>query len=245
MTVQTINGKVQPVGLDELLPAARDIAIRLDRVPSLDVLRGELNIGYDKAKPLQDELRRLEREYAARQVAAASPDQSDLDEPQPVVEPEPLVVEDVRPVPAARTVSIWPIYIIALSAFAAIWSGWVGLGGLTGFGVVHPFPGIWDSAKLNAAITLPLGMEAYAAFALRVWLSPGLPVVARKFAMWSSIGSLALGASGQVAYHLMVAAGLKHAPWQITTLVSCLPVAVLGMGAALAHLVRRTEGATS
>ena len=42
--------------------------------------------------------------------------------------------------------------------------------------------------------------------------------------------------AGQVAYHLLVQAGAVHAPWQVTTLVSCLPVLVLGMGAALAHM---------
>ena len=55
--------------------------------------------------------------------------------------------------------------------------------------------------------------------------------------MWSAIGSLLFGALGQVAYHLMASAGITHAPWQITTLVASLPVAVLGMGAALAHLI--------
>jgi hypothetical protein len=246
MTAQTINGRVHPPGLDELLPTAIDLAITLDRVPSLDVLRRELSIGYDKAKPLQDELYRREREYAERLAVAVSPDQSDLEPPEQLIEPEPLVAEAVRPVPAAaRTVSIWPLLGIGLPAFIAIWSGWVGMGGLTGFGVVHPLPGIWDGAKLNTAITLPIGMETYATYALRVWLSPWLPAAARRFAKWSCIVALGVGMSGMAGYHLMVAAGLKSAPWQITTLVSCLPVAVLGMGAALAHLVRRTEGASS
>jgi hypothetical protein len=88
------------------------------------------------------------------------------------------------------------------------------------------------------AITLPVGMETYAAYALRVWLTPSLPGRARTFAQWSAIGSLLLGASGQVAFHLMTAARIDHAPWQITTLVACIPVGVLGMGAALAHLLR-------
>lgn len=33
-----------------------------------------------------------------------------------------------------------------------------------------------------------------------------------------------------VAYHLMAQAGMARAPWAITTVVSCLPVLVLGMG---------------
>lgn len=144
---------------------------------------------------------------------------------------------------ARKTPASWPIALLALPAFVAIWSGWVDLGRLTGFGVVHPFPGIWDEARLNTAITLPVGLETYAAYALYVWLSGYVPAVARRFAKWSAIGSLVLGAAGQVAYHLMVAAGMERAPWQITTVVACLPVAVLGMGAALRHLVHAGEGA--
>lgn len=132
----------------------------------------------------------------------------------------------------------WPLLLLAAPAFVAIWSGWVGLGERTGFGVVQPFPGIayLDQIHLNTAITLPIGVETYAAYALRVWLAGAANDRAREFARWSAIVSLALGASGQVAYHLMVAAGIEHAHWGITTLVSCLPVAVLGMGVALAHL---------
>ena len=136
-----------------------------------------------------------------------------------------------------RPVRAWPVLLLAAPAFVAIWSGWVGLGGLTGFGVVHPLPGLWDNARLNTAITLPIGVETYAAYALRVWLSGWLPSRARRFARSSAIGALALGALGQVTYHLMAAAGVARAPWPITTLVACLPVAVLGMGAALAHLL--------
>ncbi|NES28941.1 ABC transporter permease [Micromonospora terminaliae] len=139
--------------------------------------------------------------------------------------------------PGRRAVA-WPVILLALPAFVAIWSGWVGLGGLTGFGVVHPLPGIADGVSLNTAITLPIGVETYGAYALYVWLSGRVPNRARTFAKWSAIASLAVGALGQVAYHLLVAAGVTSAPWWITTLVSCLPVAVLGMGAALAHLVR-------
>ena len=150
----------------------------------------------------------------------------------------PAVPEGVLPA-ASRRVVTWPILLLTLPAFVAIWSGWVDLGRLTGFGVVHPFPGIWDQARLNTAITLPVGLETYAAYALYVWLSGQVPPVARRFAKWSAIGSLALGAAGQVAYHLMVAAGMTRAPWQITTIVACLPVAVLGLGAALRHLAHR------
>ncbi|WP_326549927.1 ABC transporter permease [Micromonospora sp. NBC_01813] len=171
----------------------------------------------------------------------------------PAVEPSPLVAVDGPPgtnitttAPAKvsrrrRPHRSWPVLLLALPAFVAIWSGWVGLGELTGFGVVHPLPGIWDELALNTAITLPIGVEAYAAIALRTWLSPNVPDRARRFAKWSAIGSLLLGAAGQVAYHLMESAGITVAPWWITTLVSCLPVAVLGMGAALYHLIAHTD----
>ena len=137
----------------------------------------------------------------------------------------------------------WPVLLLALPAFVSIWAGWVGLGEMTGFGPVRLLPGIADTFVINSAITLPVGVEAYAAFALRTWLASGTQSArARSFAMWSAIGSLLLGMAGQVAFHLMQAAGMTVAPWQITTFVSCLPVVVLGCGAALAHLLHNTGG---
>jgi hypothetical protein len=44
--------------------------------------------------------------------------------------------------------------------------------------------------------------------------------------------------AGQIAYHLLAQSPATHAPGAITTVVSCLPVLVLGMGAALTHLLR-------
>lgn len=187
-------------------------------------------------------------------VDTGAPDASvdAVSEPEPVTDPEPNSAETTvaKVESAQRAVSAdtparpdraprsWPVLLLALPAFVAIWSGWVGLGGLTGFGMVHPLPGVADNFAINTAITLPIGVETYAAYAIRAWLSPGVPPRARAFARWSAIGSLALGAAGQVAYHLMIARGVTHAPWPITTAVACLPVAVLGMGAALAHLLR-------
>ena len=100
---------------------------------------------------------------------------------------------------------------------------------------MHPLPGIADSFTLNSAVTLPIGMEAYAAYALRVWLTTP-PGPARDFARTSAILALTVGALGQAAYHLMTALGVTAAPWPVVVLVACLPVAVLGMGATLAHL---------
>ena len=140
-----------------------------------------------------------------------------------------------------RALPRWPLYLIASPAAVAVWSGWVGLGGLCGFGVVHPLPGIADGFIINTAITLPVGVEAYGAYALRAWLTPGAPGTARRFARWSAIGSLALGMLGQVVYHLLNAAHATRAPWPVVVLVSCLPVVTLGFGAALTHLLRAAD----
>lgn len=153
----------------------------------------------------------------------------------------PPSVEMPAPVKSPRQPVAWPVLLLALPAFVAIWSGWVSLGELSGFGLVHPLPGIADNLTINTAITLPIGVETYAAYALWVWLSGRAPLAAREFAKRSAIGSLVFGAAGQVTYHLMAAAGMTSAPWLITAAVACLPVAVLGMGAALAHLLHSTD----
>jgi hypothetical protein len=132
----------------------------------------------------------------------------------------------------------WPLYLIGSPAAVAVWTGWVGLGGLCGFGVIHPLPGIADGFHLNTAITLPVGVEAYGAYALGAWLTPGTPDRARTFARGSAIGALALGMAGQVVYHLLAAAHATRAPWPVVMLVSCIPVVTLGFGAALTHLLR-------
>ena len=134
---------------------------------------------------------------------------------------------------------VLPILAIAAGAFVSIWGGWVGLGKMTGFGPVELLPGIAPGWTPDTAVTLPLGMEAYAGYALKVWLAPppGLSEFGRTFARRSTIASLTIGVAGQVAYHLMAAAGVTEAPPAITAFVSALPVIVLGFGAALLHLV--------
>src|SRR6185437_13335517 len=99
---------------------------------------------------------------------------------------------------------------------------------------------IWSSLHLDTTITLPIGVEAYAAYALRAWLATGTWISprTRTFAKWSAICSFALGMAGQVAYHLLAQAGTARAPWPVTMIVSCLPVLVLAMGTALAHMLR-------
>jgi hypothetical protein len=62
---------------------------------------------------------------------------------------------------------------------------------MTGFGVVRPLPGIADSVRIGIAITLPLGVEAYAAYALSAWLTSSTAISGRtrRFAFWSAIAS--------------------------------------------------------
>ncbi|MBG0819115.1 hypothetical protein [Planomonospora sp. ID82291] len=134
----------------------------------------------------------------------------------------------------------WPLALLALPAGVATWSGWVGLGEMTGFGPVKLLPGIADDFEINSAVTLPIGVEAYAAFALSAWLTSA-PVATgtRRFARMSALGALGLGMFGQIAYHLLEVQNEKTAPTAVTVLVSCLPVLVLGLGAALAHMLHR------
>jgi hypothetical protein len=140
----------------------------------------------------------------------------------------------------ARTVRSWPLLVLAAPAAAEVWSGWVGIAQKTGFGLVSPLPGILPSLHLDTSITLPVGVEAYAAYALRAWLSGEQAISGRtrQFAKWSAICSFALGMAGQVAYHLLAQAGAARAPWPVTMIVSCLPVLVLAMGTTLAHMIR-------
>lgn len=144
----------------------------------------------------------------------------------------------------AQAIRSWPLLVLAVPA-AEVWSGWVGIAQKTGFGDVPLLPGIWSSLHLDTAVTLPVGVECYAAYALRAWLSGGHAISdrTRRFARRSAIFSFALGMAGQVAFHLIDQDHVTKAPWGITTLVSCLPVLVLGMGSALAHMLREDAAA--
>jgi hypothetical protein len=185
---------------------------------------------------------------AAPEASAPEPAEPSL---PPVVtppaehEPSPAAAVEARQAEASAAVAVtrqpitvWPVWMLMLPAAVAIWSGWVGLGEMAGFGPVRLLPGIADQVVINSAITLPIGMEVYAAYALYVWLSGKARGRARRMARTSAIAALVVGAAGQIAYHVMAAAGVGVAPWWITAGVACLPVAVLGMGAALAHMVR-------
>ncbi len=241
-----------PPTVDDLLPEARQLAERLGELPSRNRLMRELHIGPDKANAL---LTALEADPGTSvpdpgtPVSPAGP-APDMEWPptRPVIEASgqgsgvayPGTTPTTTPPAPARPgkpVRSWPVILLALPAFVAVWSGWVGLGALTGFGIVHPLPGIFDGFRINTAITLPIGVEAYAAYAIRVALSPWVSGRARRFARWSTGLSLLVGAAGQVAYHLIVAHHITTAPMVVDIAVGSLPVAVLGMGATLAHLI--------
>ena len=243
-----------PRPMGELVSHAKQLARELGRIPSQNRLKAALHVRAERAKAVLQELDESGFDPTA-------PDPDSVREPAPQVSPEPIPSEsrpssmgpvsiaaepaghgDPGPVPVQRPVSRWPVILLAAPAFVAIWSGWVGVGELAGFGPVRPLPGIADGFTINSAITLPIGMETYAAYALRVWLSDGRPARARQFAKRSAIAAFVLGALGQIAYHLMTAAELTAAPWLITAAVACLPVVVLGFGAALVHL-QQPEGA--
>lgn len=236
-------GSAYPPSVEALLPRVREWAANLGSAPSRNRIMTEFRVGAPKARAILAALKGESESASVRTLRSVPEPVTDsgteaLGEPSPPVEEEqakPVAdsgPERTRPVPS------WPLLLLALPAFVAIWGGWVGLGRLTGFGPIELLPGIWDGLTINSAITLPIGVETYAAFAMRVWLSDSTTSDrAREFAKWSTFGSLALGMAGQVAYHLMTAAGVTRAPWPITTLVSCLPVVVLGCGAALAHLL--------
>jgi len=136
-----------------------------------------------------------------------------------------------------RRNNLWLLLLIAAPAAVEVWSGWIGLGALCGFGVIHPLPGIWDSLRINTDITLPVGMEAYAGYGLYAWLASNAGESVRTFARRSAIGALVLSCVGQVAYHLLAAGHRQHAPSPVVVLVACLPVGVLAFAAALTHLM--------
>lgn len=170
---------------------------------------------------------------------------------EPVVETTlEAVVETTLEQPVIETTPVrfprsWPLLLIGLAGSIAVWSGWVSIGRLTGFGVVQPLPGIADGVTLNTAVLLPVGIEAYGGYALRVWLSAAaLSDKTIAFAKWSSLVSLTIGAGAQVASHLLTAAGVTAAPWPVTTLIACVPVALVGLAAGLARLVANDRGAT-
>jgi len=143
---------------------------------------------------------------------------------------------------SARLPRPWPLAFIAMAGAVAVWGGWVRLGELTGFGPINLLPGIGNGLVINTAVVLPLSVEFYAAYALRVLLASGeLSERTKRFARWSFAASLAVGGAAQVASHVMGAAGVTAAPWWVTTAVACVPVMVVGLATGLATLVRQDD----
>ncbi|MFF0149127.1 hypothetical protein ATK36_4604 [Amycolatopsis sulphurea] len=134
----------------------------------------------------------------------------------------------------------WPLIFIGLAAAVAIWGGWVRLGELTGFGPINLLPGVGGGFTVNTAVVLPLSVEFYSAYALRVLLaSDRLSERTRRFARRSFLASLVVGGGAQIASHIMVAARVPDAPWPVTTVVACVPLLVIGLATGLATLVKR------
>ncbi len=254
MTTAVASRSAYPEPIAELLPKARALTTKLGELPSRNRLMRELHIGGKKAGRRACRARRRDqarspgsgltcRTGAGHRLATAprglgrEAAGSRTRKPRSQTRHQPPRIEHGGRADQPSRAAFLAGVPARLPAFVAVWSGWVGLGELTGFGIVHPLPGIWDAAKLNTAITLPVGVETYAAYAIRVWLSPAVTVRARRFAKWSTIAALLLGAGGQIAYHLMSAWHMPTAPWPVTTVVASLPVVVVFAGSALAHLV--------
>jgi hypothetical protein len=122
----------------------------------------------------------------------------------------------------------WLLIAIAIPAAVEVWACWVGLGSLCGFPVIGGESTDW---------TLAIGMEAYGAYALFVWLGAAPGLRSRKFAQWSALGAFALSLIGQVAYHIMLADKIKRAPVGVIVFVACLLVVILAFAAILTHLM--------
>jgi hypothetical protein len=225
--------------------AADQAGVRRPGRPTLRQLTGATDHAVKAA------LAELERELAPPTASMAPETPPAVDEPEPETAPGASAVASAGEAPASLDDNPpirrgW-LALLALPAFVAVWGGWVGLGGLAGFGPVRLLPGIADHFTVNLAVTLPAGMECYAVIGLRVWLSSRTASGrTRTFAAWSTCLALLVGCSGQVAYHVL-SRPVTAAPMIVTVFVACLPVAILGVGAALFHLVgedQRTAGAS-
>lgn len=262
MTITDQRPAIDP----ELIARGRKLVVN-GRLPGKRELQKELRVGWDRVNEVlsvlaeeieRDALRlRLRARRGAAKRRAQGPRRRRINvcfsgvnapaqKPQAVapVEPVPVGMPEAvqkHPEPARRPVVTWPALLVAAPAFVAIWAGWVAIGKMTGFGPVNLLPGFGSGFTVDTAITLPIGVEAYAGYAFYVALHRAAPLRARQFAGWSAALAVLLGMGGQTAYHLMSAAGMQLAPWQITTVVSCLPVAVFGVTAALIHMVRAGE----
>lgn len=255
------NVKRAPESDEVALTEIRQLARQLGRTPGRNQLMNKFGWGAHRSTRLlglfADQTTgpkpvRPAAAQSADQTASPEPDQSPPEEQtaspesdqsppeEQTTPPEPD--QSAGPVRAER--SARPPYglvaatlTIGLSAFVAVWGGWVGLGRMVGFGPVNLLPGLGDGLVVNLAIALPLGIEAYAAAALWVAVGGLVQGRARWFAGLSAGVALGLGAFGQATYHLLEAQGQTVAPDWVVVFVSVLPVLVLGAAGALLHLV--------
>ena len=81
---------------------------------------------------------------------------------------------------------------------------------MTGFGRVTLLPGIWPSLHLDTTVALPVGVEAFAAYALRAWLSRETWISAR----WSVRGGQKIFAllTGQTCRWTITGLGRRTRP---------------------------------
>lgn len=141
--------------------------------------------------------------------------------------------EDRRPNTKSR--AMWPLYLISVGAVLAVWSGWVELGAMCGFGIEQPLYGVWNGLKINAAISLPLSMEAYGFYAMGFWFDPDEAEGVRKYARWTTILAYTLGFLAQATYHVLAAMHMQHAPIPVVVFVSGVPVATICVAGGLLH----------
>jgi hypothetical protein len=145
---------------------------------------------------------------------------------------DPMTAAPAHAKPAPKD-HLWILAVIAAACGIEVCATWTGIGARSGFPVIRlPF-GI---ARIPTDFCLMVCMEAYAYFALSIWLTR----TGRRsgpFAMWSGLGAMALSLVGQVADHVTGANAIP--PVWLRGFVAALPVVALFLGAVLAHLVRR------
>jgi hypothetical protein len=127
---------------------------------------------------------------------------------------------------------VWVITVIAASSALEILAAWLGIGALSGFPVFT-----LGRARISTDWTLAICMEAYAGFALWVWLSGAKGKNSRNFALCSALGALVLSAVVQISYHLMLANGDQRAPDALVGFVAILPIIALTLAGILVHLM--------
>lgn len=233
--------------LERVKKARADAVARGENPPGRDALVAQLGISlYQAQRALKTLKENAEDEAPVANPEAGQEEPAELPASSPDGQPEaPAEATLIKPSPTPPQPAIgppprpWPLVLIGFAAAVAVWSGWVGLGAKCGFGLIQPLPGIADDFTLNTAITLPISVEAYAAYALRVWLSNSHHSARTiTFAKWSTVISLGIGVAAQAGYHLLEAFGYEQAPWLVVLLVSSVPVAMVGLASGLAKLVK-------